>query len=380
MNTQDTFMSTLRRFRRAPAPSAPAPRHAGDGEPRAVRRASPERTMAQLERVVRERVQSGRSTAIAAGMVFADGTSRVIAYGDAAGAKRLDADSVFDLGSLANVFTGTLLAQAVQRDEAWLTDPVAGLLPAGTSVPSRAGRQITLVDLATHTSGLPTGIWPTDPDDCSAEQLYELLDGCALTCEPGSRFQYSSLGVALLGHALALRAGCGYEELVQERILRPLGMTSTATVPTPEMARRLASGHDERGAVVSREGAAAPGRAGAAAPARAGALRSSMTDMLRFAAANVDGGGGALRQAMAAARSPRKSIDVGLRIGLAWSTLRSADREIVAHDGARTGFAGFVGLDEARRTAIVLLSNSAASVEDVGYHVLDERLALVEER
>jgi D-alanyl-D-alanine-carboxypeptidase/D-alanyl-D-alanine-endopeptidase len=304
-------------------------------------------------------------------MVFADETSRVIAYGDAGAAQPLDADSVFDLGSLANVFTGTLLAQAVQRDEAWLTDPVAGLLPAGTSVPSRAGRQITLVDLATHTSRLPTGIWPTDPDDCSAEQLYELLDGCALTCEPGSRFQYSRLGVALLGHALALRAGCGYEELVQ-RILRPLGMTSTATVPTPEMARRLASGHDERGAAVSREGAAAP--------ARAGALRSSMTDMLRFAAANVDGGGGALRQAMAAARSPRKSIDVGLRIGLAWSTLRSADREIVAHDGASAGFAGFVGIDEARRTAIVLLSNSAASVEDVGYHVLDERLALVEER
>jgi CubicO group peptidase (beta-lactamase class C family) len=146
-------------------------------------------------------------------------------------------------------------------------------------------------------------------------------------------------------------------------------MTSTSIAPRADMRRHLASGHDERGEVVARQGA--PALSGG------GALRSSITDMLRFAAANLDGGGGALGQAMAAARSPRKTIDVGLRIGLAWSTLRSADRHIVAHDGATAGFSGFVGLDEARQAAIVLLSNSATSVEDIGYHVLDERLALV---
>jgi CubicO group peptidase (beta-lactamase class C family) len=180
--------------------------------------------MAQLERIVRERVDSGRSTAIAAGMVFADEAPRVIAYGDAAGAQPLDADSVFELGSITDVFTGTLLAQAVQRGEAWLTDPVAGLLPAGVSVPSRAGRQITLVDLATHTSGLtrlPADMRPQDPGDPPADysvaRLYELLDGYALTRDPGSRFEYSSIGVELLGHALALRAGRSYEDLVRER-------------------------------------------------------------------------------------------------------------------------------------------------------------------
>ena len=186
-----------------------------------------------LQRIIDDRVQSGRSTGIVAGVVLPDGTTRVAGSGDDNG-RPLDGDSVFEIGSITKTFTATLLAVMVQNDEVNLDDPVASLLPAGTSVPSRDGRQITLEDLATHTSGLPrnpANLDPDDPDnpyaDYTVTQLYDFLGSYELTTDPGSHFEYSNVGAALLGHALALRAGMPFEDLVRTRILEPLDMTST---------------------------------------------------------------------------------------------------------------------------------------------------------
>ena len=115
-----------------------------------------------LQRIIDDRVQSGRSTGIVAGVVLPDGTTRVAGSGDDGG-RRLDGDSVFEIGSITKTFTATLLAVMVHNDEVNLDDPVASLLPEGTSVPSRDGRQITLEDLATHTSGLPRNPANLDP-------------------------------------------------------------------------------------------------------------------------------------------------------------------------------------------------------------------------
>ena len=157
----------------------------------------------------------------------------------------------------------------------------------GTSVPSRDGHQITLEDLATHTSGLPrnpANLDAADPDnpyaDYTVTQLYDFLASYELTTDPGSHFEYSNVGAALLGHALALRAGIPFEDLVRTRILEPLDMTSTGITLDPATAQRFVDGHDARGNVTSRFDM--PVLAGA------GALRSSVNDMLKFAAANLD--------------------------------------------------------------------------------------------
>lgn len=192
-------------------------------------------TIDHLDAVVRDRVDSGRSEGIAAGMIFAGGDAHVVAHGDAGGGRRLDADSVFEIGSITKLFTGTLLAAMARNGEVRLTDPVASLLPAGLSVPALKRRQITLEDLATHSSGLPRDPTTLGPGstanpyaDYSADALCEFLAGHELARAPGSRVEYSNLATGLLGHALALRAGTTYGELVRERILQPLGMTSTA--------------------------------------------------------------------------------------------------------------------------------------------------------
>src|SRR5262249_37891480 len=67
----------------------------------------------------------------------------------------VDGDTVFEIGSISKVFTSLLLADMVQRGEVKLNDPISKFLPATVKVPTRNGREITLADLATHTSGLP---------------------------------------------------------------------------------------------------------------------------------------------------------------------------------------------------------------------------------
>ncbi|HEX3107684.1 MAG TPA: serine hydrolase, partial [Thermoanaerobaculia bacterium] len=152
---------------------------------------------------------------------------RTVAYTSTKTAEKpVDANTVFEIGSVTKVFTSLLLADAVQRGEVALTDPVSKYLPPGVKVPERNGKKITLVDLATHTSGLPrmpTNFHPKDPGnpyaDYTVAQLYEFLSSYELTRDPGSQYEYSNLGGGLLGHVLALRAGTDYETLVRKRIL-----------------------------------------------------------------------------------------------------------------------------------------------------------------
>ena len=82
---------------------------------------------------------------------------RIVSYGSLEkGDKRvLDGDTLYEIGSITKVFTSLLLADMAQRGEVKLDDPIAKYVPTTAKIPQREGRQITLVDLATHTSGLP---------------------------------------------------------------------------------------------------------------------------------------------------------------------------------------------------------------------------------
>jgi D-alanyl-D-alanine-carboxypeptidase/D-alanyl-D-alanine-endopeptidase len=159
-------------------------------------------------------------------------------------------DTMFEIGSITKVFTSLLLADMVERGEVKLEDPVAMYLPKGVAVPSRNDKAITLADLATHTSGLPR-----DADNLDLMQvnpfatygpamLYEFLARYKLPRVPGEKFGYSNVGASLLGHALTLRAGKSYEELLRTRIVEPLGMKDTTITLTGIHIQRMADGHD----------------------------------------------------------------------------------------------------------------------------------------
>ena len=144
--------------------------------------------------------------------------SRVLAAGklDNGTRQEVNGDTVFEIGSVTKTFTTLLLQDMVERDEVKLDDPVAKYLPESVKVPARDGKQITLLNLATHTAGLPRDPSNLTPGhglpenafaDYTVEKLYAFLSSFALDREPGSKFEYSNVGMALLGHILALKTG-----------------------------------------------------------------------------------------------------------------------------------------------------------------------------
>jgi serine-type D-Ala-D-Ala carboxypeptidase/endopeptidase len=208
---------------------------------------------AEIRQILVNRIDvQHRSVGIVVGMIDAQGR-RMVAYGhlNQNDARPLNGGTVFEIGSVTKVFTSLLLSEMVQRGAVALNDPVAKFLPATVKVPARDGKQITLVDVATHTSGLPrmpANFAPKNPGnpyvDYSVDQLYQFPSSYKLTRDPGSHYEYSNLGGGLLGLALARRARMAYGELVRERICDPLEMNNTRIRLTPEMQSRLAVGHD----------------------------------------------------------------------------------------------------------------------------------------
>ena len=122
------------------------------------------------------------------------------------GARPLGPRSVFEIGSINKTFTGTLLADMVNKNEVALADPISKYLPAGVTAPSRNGRSITLLDLATHRSGLPRlpdNHTPADRAnpyaDYTIEKLYAFLSKHELRRDPGAEGEYSNLGSGTAG-------------------------------------------------------------------------------------------------------------------------------------------------------------------------------------
>ncbi len=328
------------------------------------------------ERVGGENLGSG----LVVGVIDANGR-RVVAYGSLAkdDKRRLDGDTVFEIGSMSKVFTSLLLMDMVRRNEVALTDPVAKFLPASVKVPERNGRKITLADLSTQSSGLPRLPNNLSPKnianpyaDYTVQNLYEFLSGYQLTRDIGSQYEYSNLGVGLLGHALSLRAGLSYEALVKSRICDRLDMNDTRVTLTPEMKARLAVGHNP--ALKPVENWDLPTLAGA------GALRSTTNDMLIFLAANLGYVKSPLADAMADEVSIRRPVGGDMEIAYAWHVQTKDGRSIIWHNGGTGGYRTYMGYDPKARTGVVVLSNvsSPAGPDDIGRHLLNASYPLLQ--
>ena len=298
------------------------------------------------------------------------GKDRVlVSVGEERPGRKLDEQSVFEIGSITKVFTGILLADMVLRGEVRLDQPIAELLPATVKVPSRNGKVITLGNLSMQNSGLPrlpSNMAPKDPTnpyaDYTVANLYEFLSGHELRRDPGVQYEYSNLGVGLLGHALALKAGKSYEALVKERILDPLGMKNTAITLSKDMRAHLAEGHDGEGKVVPNWDL--PTIAGA------GALRSTLADMRRFIAAAASPPNNAIGKAIAMAIEPRYTVNQSLTMGLNWHRIAMAGDTIVWHNGGTGGYRTFIGFNTRTKASVVTLANSSSDLDDISRHLL----------
>ena len=332
---------------------------------------------AKLLELIRSRVDDGRATGLVLGVIEADGSTRIVAYGDPGeGAPPLGPDTVFEIGSITKVFTTTILADMVLKNEVTLDAPAQTYAPAGMTLPQRDGKQITLAHLAEQNSGLPRlplNMAPANMNnpyaDYTTGQLDAYLGAHKLLRDPGAAFEYSNLGMGVLGNILANRASQDYEALVKARILKPLGMDSSGITLTPAMQAALAKGHGADGSPAQNWDL--PTLAGA------GALRSTMTDMLKFLAANMGEPQNDLERAMRLAHQTRFRISPNSEIGLGWITMTTeSGAHLVFHDGGTGGYGAIAGFDPARNVGLVLLGNRTGVPEDIAIHLMDPTFPL----
>jgi serine-type D-Ala-D-Ala carboxypeptidase/endopeptidase len=326
--------------------------------------------------VLANQIDPGRqSLGYVAGIIDADGR-RLITVGtsDAPDGRALDGDSVFEIGSITKVFTALLLVDMVQRGEVALDDPVAKYLPPEGRPRAFDGKPMSLLDLATYTSGLPRmpgNFHPADEKnpyaDYTIAQLYQFVSGYTPLYYPGSHYEYANLGFGLLGQALALRAGRSYEELVVSRICTPLGLDDTRITLTEGMRQRLVPGHDTDMHKVPNWDL--PALAGA------GALRSTANDLFRFLDACQGRRPSNLAPALASLLNVRRQTDnANVFVALGWFVVTEHGDELVWKDGGTGGYATFIGYSMRTQVAALLLSNTRgwSSTPELGRHLLNQ--------
>jgi CubicO group peptidase (beta-lactamase class C family) len=308
-------------------------------------------------KILRQRVDEKRTVGMAAAVVTGR-SRRTVCYG----AERLGSDrkvsdeTLFEIGSITKVFTALLLVNLARDGRLAIDDPAAKHLPSDFKLPERDGRAITLADLATHTAGLPR-MPAMKGSPLEAMKLYTVAEMQAwlaafqLPRTPGSAWEYSNLGYALLGLALAHRTDRPFDELLKREILGPLALANTFLTLPPSAAARLAEGHD------GKLNPLPPFEAGVFGPA--GGVRSTIKDLALFVSAVMPGSGSSLEpSAQRLLQTLRPAPAAGGQQALGWEVLAAREGDYVSKDGVTAGQCATAVYDPAKRTGVVVLSNT----------------------
>ncbi len=355
----------------------------------------------KLKETIQSLVDNNNKTnaAIVVGLIDPNGT-QFYGYGNMSNANHItvNKDTIFAIGSITKVFTTILLADMVNRGLVNLDDPIEKYLPTSIKVPTYNGQKITLENLATHTSGLSefpsshcvSNFNGTDDDDedsiqarlifieCDKnytfDQLYQDLSNTTLIREPGLKFEYSTFGISLLGHILALKSGMSYDRLVEERILNVLGMNSTSIVLSDVQKSRLAIGH--------LNGQELPFWNTSRPIAPAGGLHSSVADMLKFASANLGLIDTKINNAMKESHIIIHDSRLGKAfsnnytayVSLGWIIATDFGIQIVEHNGETAdGYNSFIALNTSEEKGIVIIASASSIDIDVANIVFGPR-------
>jgi serine-type D-Ala-D-Ala carboxypeptidase/endopeptidase len=317
--------------------------------------------------------------AVTVGIVDAEGT-HVFGFGQL---KKNDPKSqpegktIYQIGSITKTFTTTLLAEQVLAGRMKLGDAAQKYLPAELVLPREKDREITLEELATHHSGLRSlplvielfTIGAGSVKDpyalLSWEQVAKMLPTMWLSSPIGSKYQYSNLAMGLLGQTIVtVTKSANYEELVTREITKPLGMPDTRIMLNDEQMARRARAH------------LAGGKPGVAwhfgSLEGCGALYSTVDDLLIYAAANLGLKNTPLAEAMKLAQTPRPDYPwPGGDMGLGWHEFKYHNIPMIWHNGGTGGYTSMLALLPTKKMAIVMLSNSGASIDPYTYVLID---------
>ena len=258
-----------------------------------------------------------------------------------------------------------MIMQLVDEGLLSLDTTVAEALPGARLGVADVGGEVTVRHLLTHTSGIDGDIF-TDTgrgDDC-VERYVGLLAEAPSVFAPGAAYSYCNSGYVLLGRIIEVLDGQSWDESLRERLIGPLSITRTVTLPEEAILHRAAVGHQRCGTPVQRLGPAAqrrPGRADHRRGRRSAHLRPPPPRRRRHGRGQAllsEASAAAMQSACAAI--PEFSAP-GSAIGLGWRLSRWGDRTIIGHDGDTVGQSAYLRIDPEAGVAACLLTNAAES-------------------
>ncbi len=376
---------------------------------------------AEIDKMVDSYMANKNNRALVVGIIK-NGKQQVFTYGETEKGSRTkpDTQSVFELGTVSEVFTTSLLAILESKGKVSSLDPVGEILKGVVKVPYYqrivcekpplnpttaeelskdryicfpdpfdVPQMMVLCDLATHSAGFPeepgfsifSGKNPYA--DYTVEKLNKYIGSLPPNQAYGFQYNHSMIGMALLGQALIKKTGKDYNTLLNEEILTPLSMSHTFITPNTEQSALYLTGHTTKGSPTNHRdyNAFTP----------AAGIRSNVPDLLRFLEANLSNKTTNLDVALSETHLPRLYADPSdnrFMLGWGWVVMPVSDKnknKMVWQCSEKGGFASFMGFVKQSQTAVVVLSNTANSVDDLGMKILrllepsDPKQASVEE-
>lgn len=275
-------------------------------------------------------------------------------------------NTVYRVGSISKSFTGVALLQLWEKGMLELSDPVIGVLPEFGQLPGpdESTNGITFLHLATHTAGLnrEPGLEgaASGPIEDWEEKLLASIPTTGVLAEPGEVYSYSNIGFGILGYALSRVAGAPYMELIGGAVLRPMEMTSSGFVVTPEIAEKLAVGYQwVEGGTVDRDQPARE-HVGRGYKIPNGGIYSTVGDLARYMAGIMGASSTpilgpesiSLLRTVHTPEGSEQPYGIGFKI---WES--PGGSRLVGHTGSVSGYTAFMAFEPESQIGVILLGN-----------------------
>lgn len=310
------------------------------------------------------------------------------AYGhqDLDGKVPMTVDQVFQTGSISKAFTSLAVAELAREGKLRIDEPVRRFLPAKLAFASPELKNVTFAELASHTSGMPHEsynkelLWGLITYLIDGDNLYRYLDtqmmsdylaSQSYSTPSAKKYAYSNIGYTYLGWVLHQMEPRGFEHLMREKVFAPLGLSHTG-LSLRRSPPQLTPGYaGDLPTFVARHREVPPWLF-AEGIAGAGAVYSTAGDLLRFAKINAGLIPSPLKPSLDVTRRPIADAEGG-KIGMSWfiKTLPDSREPYTYIAGIIGGYTSFVGFDESRKLAVVVLQNSINHEDYVGVELLD---------
>jgi CubicO group peptidase (beta-lactamase class C family) len=257
----------------------------------------------------------------------------------------IDSDTIFRLASVTKQFTAMAIMILQQQGLLDINETISNYIP---DYPESTGKKITIKHLLRHTSGIPNyTLLPTFVDFTTQyhtpEELVSFFKDLPLDFPPGTKFNYSNSGYAVLGHLIEVISGSTYQTFIDNEIFIPLQMT------------RSGYGENDFNAENTAHGYTASGQKALAidmsVPYSAGALTSTANDLFLWDQSFYN-------NSLLTEENTRILYTPGVNnYAMGWNITKAGDSEIYSHAGLINGFSSYIIREPSKQRLIVILSN-----------------------